>query len=200
MQAKQCLLAAAVAAASAALLPTTASAQTAGTRTSMLPGTTSGYVGANLARPDYGIDCTPAFSCSDPSYGGKVYVGGAWSEVLGLELGYINFGKAERAGGHARAQGVSLSALGNFPVTDAFNVFGRVGTTYARTRTSASPFALPSVATGNRNTFGVAFGVGVGYELNNNIDIVGEWERHRLKFVSGRDNIDMLSVGVRYRY
>lgn len=197
MQAKQCLIAAAAVAVSAAFLPSTVDAQTRG---SVLPGTTSGYVGANLARPDYGIDCAPTFSCSDPSYGGKVYVGGAWSEVLGLELGYVNFGKAERAGGHARAQGVNLSVLWNFPVTDVFNVFGRVGGTYARTRTSASPFALPAAATGNRNTFGLAFGAGVGYELNNNIEVVGEWERHRLEFVSGRDNVDMLSVGVRYRY
>ena len=197
------LITAAIAAATAlplaAFAQTTTGARTTGDR-SFIPGTTQGYFGASLTRPDYAVPCTAGFSCADPDWGAKLYVGGKWSDVVGVELGYVNFGRAERAGGHARAQGVTLSALGNWPVTQQVDLFARLGTTYARTRTSASTFAQPFVPTGNRNTFGLAYGAGASFEVAQNVAIVGEWERHRLRFVSGRDNVDMLSIGARWQF
>ena len=196
-------LIAAVIAATAAL-PLAAAAQQAGGTTAgqrgLLPGTTEGYVGANLGRPDFNVPCTAGFACSDPSLGWKIYAGGKWNEVVGVELGYIDFGKAERSGGNARARGVALSALGNWPVTQQVDLFARLGGTYARTRTSAATVIDPVVPTGNRNTFGLNLGVGVSFDVAPNVAIVGEWERHRLRFVTGRDNVDMLSVGARWQF
>lgn len=196
----------AAAVAIAAALPLLAQAQSSTGRTpmtsstaesySLLPGTTRGYVAANIGRAEFDTSC--AFNCDDPDISGKFVTGGSWSQVIGIELGYIYFGSATRNGGDTDAQGVNLSLVGNLPIGDVFNVFAKVGTTYGWTDVSAAPgFGF---ASGSDSGFGLSYGAGVGFDLNRNWTLLAEWEQHRLKFVSGRDEVSLLSVGVKYRF
>ncbi len=163
---------------------------------SLLPGTTRGYVAGSLGRAEFDAFCQ--FNCDDPDISGKVVTGGSWSDIIGLEVGYIYFGSANRNGGDTDAQGVNLSLVGNLPIGDVFNVFAKVGTTYGWTDVSAAPgFGF---ASGTDNGFGLSYGLGVGFDLNRNWTVIGEWEEHRLKFVGSRDEISLLSVGVKYRF
>ncbi len=166
---------------------------------SFLPGTNRGYIGVNLARPDFDdLACTPGFACDDPDVAFKVYTGGLWSDVIGGEVGYIYFGEASRAGGDANAHGVNLSVVANIPFHQQFSAFAKIGTTYAWTERTA--VAGTGVRVGDENDFGISYGFGVGFGLTPNVQLVGEWERHNVKFASGDSDIDLLSIGARYRF
>jgi OmpA-OmpF porin, OOP family len=162
---------------------------------SLLPGTTRGYVAGSLGRAEFDTFCN--LNCDDPDISGKVVTGGSWSDIVGLEVGYIYFGSANRNGGDSDAQGVNFSLVGNLPIGDVFNVFAKVGTTYGWTDVSVAPGFGRS---GTDNGFGLSYGLGVGYDLNRNWTVIGEWEEHRLKFVGSRDEVSLLSVGVKYSF
>lgn len=175
---------------------TTAAAQTGA---SFVPYTRSGYVGLNVGRPDYRLGCSPAFACDDPNTSFHIYTGGSVNDWLGMEVGYLNMGKADRLGGTTRGQGLNLAVVGSVPLGQSFKAFGKVGTTWARTEVSASPAA--GVATGDENGFGLAYGAGVEYSLSNAWSLVAQWDRHRMKFAGNlRENVDAASIGARFKF
>jgi OmpA-OmpF porin, OOP family len=165
---------------------------------SWIPYTTSGYVGINLGRSDFKADCIVLYSCDSKSTAAKVYTGGLLQENIGLEVAYVNFGRVDRFGGNQRAYGLNLNLVGNIPMADAFHLTGRLGTTYSWSRTTAAA-ELPT-ATGRDKGFGLAYGVGVGYDVNPTNQVSLEWERHRVPFATAKQDIDMLSVGWKLKF
>lgn len=168
-------------------------------RSSFIPYTQQGYVGLNVGQSKY--DLNPGaggLGFDDTGTATKLYAGGYFNPNFGLEFGYLNFGNANRVGGTTKAQGLNLSLVGRLPLNEQFDVFGKVGTTYARTRTSGYPGL--GVATGKDNGFGLSYGLGVRWAFNPQWAAVLEWERHRLDFADGKSNTNMTTLGVQYRY
>jgi OOP family OmpA-OmpF porin len=166
---------------------------------SLLPGTRRGYVGLNVGRPDYKLgDGTGLYDNDDPDTRLHLYTGGLVNDWLGAEVGYLNEGKAERGGGTTRAQGLNLSLVLRAPIGQ-FNVFGKVGATYGRTRVSAD--ALSGIDEGRDSGWGRSLGAGVGFDFTPNVGVVLEWSRHRFHFAGDvRDDVDATSVGLLYRF
>ncbi len=92
---------------------------------------------------------------------------------LGVELGYLNAGKARRLGGDTEAHGFNLSLVGRAPVNEQFDLFGKVGTTYGRTRTSGASGL--GVQTGKEDGFGMSYGVGARWAFTPQWAAVIEW-------------------------
>jgi OmpA-OmpF porin, OOP family len=162
---------------------------------SWLPFTHSGYWGFNLGAPDYEKNCAAGFSCKDPNVGGKIYLGGQFNQWLGAEIGYVNMGKLERNGGDTSAYGVNLSLVGTLPVNDVFSAFAKVGTTYGWTKTEGAVGP-----TGKADDFGLSYGAGVGFNLSPRIQLLAEWDRQSFKFVDQKADVDLYSVGLRFRF
>ena len=164
-------------------------------RGSWLPG---GYAGINLGRPNYRLDCGPG-GCDQPSLSGNAYVGGMFTPNFGAEVGLLGLGDLERAGGDTRAEGVNFSLVGRAQVGAGFGVFGRVGTTWGRTRIDAAPGA--GIATGRASGWGPAYGLGVDWAFSSNWSAVLDWQRHRFDF-AGDDNgwVRSTSIGLKYRF
>lgn len=164
---------------------------------SLLPWTSYGYVGVNLGVGNWGTPCAGPYTCDDNAFAGKVYTGGLFSRLIGLEVGYINFGQPDRAGGSWRAQGANASVVLNLPL-DAFNLFGRAGATYGWTQSDAAlGSGLPS---GSDDGWGISYGAGFGFDLTRNWAVTAEWDRQRFNFVTGSDYLDLYSLGVRYKF
>lgn len=181
---------------------TTSSAMSAnanGQRDSFLPYTQQGYVGVSAGQSKYDLRSgTGGFPTDDSDQALKIYTGGYFHPNLGVELGYLNAGRADRIGGTSRAQGLNLSLVARAPLTEQFDVFGKLGTTYSRTRTSGnSGFG---VATGSDSGFGLSYGAGVRWAFNENWAAVLEWERHKMRFADGKSDVDLTTLGVQYRY
>jgi OmpA-OmpF porin, OOP family len=62
-----------------------------GTRYSWIPFTTHGYVGASVGESNFDIDCASGFSCDRKATGFKVFTGGRFHDVIGLELSFWNW-------------------------------------------------------------------------------------------------------------
>lgn len=165
---------------------------------SWLPYTTRGYVGISGGKADYDVPCTAGFSCDDSNEAFKIYTGGMLNQNFGLELAYLQGGEADRAGGNVKARGVNISLVGLLPFNETFEAFGKVGGTYGWTKTSAS--ALSGVETGKEEGGGVSYGVGLNVFFTPNWGAVVEWERHRFHFASGKEDVDLATVGLKYRF
>ncbi len=167
---------------------------------SLLPYTRRGYVGVNLGRPDFSLSCGGGgLACDDPNVAGKVYTGGMFNDFLGLEVGYLNMGGADRAGGKTRAHGANISLVGRLPVASSFSLFGKVGTTYGRTKVSTQP--LSGIEGGKDRGWGASYGAGLSYDLNAKSSIVLEWESHDFHFAGeGREAVRNTSLGYVHRF
>ena len=170
-------------------------------RSSVLPYTQDGYIGLSGGRSAYSLNGGPsglglAYDDSDSAY--KLYAGGFFHPNVGVELGYLNAGTARRLGGETKAHGFNLSLVGRAPLTEQFAVFGKIGTTYGRTRTSG--LAATGVELGKENGFGLSYGLGARWAFTPQWAAVVEWERHKFKFSDGGDHVNLTTVGVQYRF
>jgi hypothetical protein len=167
---------------------------------SLLPYTRRGYVGVNLGRTEFDTACgSGGYGCDNPNVSGYFYTGGLFNDWVGLELGYMNSGRADRSGGRTRAEGLNVSLLLRAPLGQ-FNAFIKGGTTYAQTRVSSGP--LSDVPSGKRRAWAPSYGAGLGFDFTPNHGLVLEWNRTEMRFVGidGRQNVDTTSLGYVYRF
>lgn len=167
---------------------------------SLLPYTRRGYFGINLGKPEFNSSCgTGLYSCDDPSTGVSIYTGGLFNDWVGMELGYMNTGKADRAGGTTRAQGVNVSLVLRAPL-GAFNVFAKGGAIYGQTKVSSD--LLSGVPEGKRRGWGGSYGAGVGFDFTPTSGVVLEWSRNEFRFPGrdGREDVDTTSLGYVHRF
>jgi OOP family OmpA-OmpF porin len=169
-------------------------------RASGLPGTRT-YLGLNLSRSRYNVSCgTTALLCDDSDRVPQFYAGSMIGNFWGVELGYLDMGRIARAGTETRAQGLNLSLVGKAQVARSFGVFGKVGTTYGRSDTSAMG-ASSSIATGAEYGFGLSYGAGVSVDFTPRLSARLEWDSNDFRFAGGgRDPVRSTSLGLQYRY
>jgi outer membrane autotransporter protein len=121
------------------------------------------------------------------------------NEVLGLEIGYTDFGTISVLGGETEAWAVPLTLTAGIPLGQRFNVFAKAGGVYARTDVSVS--LTDSISErGSRNGWGWTYGAGATFAVTPNVAIRADFDRHKLDFVGGRRDVDMLSAGVQFRF
>ena len=159
-----------------------------------------GYIGFNAGRSDFGGGCgIRAFNCEDNDTAYSLYGGSLLNSNFGLELGYTDFGRIARGGGTTRAHGINLSAVGQYPLTQSFSVFGKLGANYGRTEVTS--VAGSGVAAGKESGFASTYGLGVNFDITQQLAAVVQWDQTNLKFFgSGREHINTTSVGLKYRF
>ena len=157
------------------------------------------YLGLSVGRTEAKVDCgNDLFSCDKRTTSTKLTLGTEFLPFLGGELQLFDGGKVSRGDGKASIKSADLFVVGKMPV-GPLAAFGKVGTSYARTESSAS--VLSGVNEGKANGWGPSFGVGVSYDLSKQATVVAEWEQRRIEFAGeGRQNVDTTSVGLRYNF
>ena len=133
-------------------------------------------IGASIGSTDFKTDCSGTASCDTTDIGFKI--SGAVSD-----------------------SGVAIYAIGILPI-DAFSFYGKAGFTRLDTKVSASASGISGSDTSTNNNF--AWGVGAAYAINMNLSANLEWERYKAEFsdlgLSAKDNIDLVSLGMKYRF
>jgi len=168
---------------------------------SWVPFTSRGYIGINVGKPSYANSCgvNGTFNCDNPKAAFNLYTGGMLNDYLGLELGYVNMGTADRGGGTTNAQGLNLNLMGRLPLGGSnFSVFGKGGTTFSRTRVSAD--ITSGLATGTDHGWGGFYAAGLGYNVSKDSTVVLEWQNHSMSFVDGRHDVRSTSLGFVQRF
>ena len=172
----------------------------AGPAASMLtPGDT--YVSLSAGTADLSRPIT-AFGLFGGNQQGQAYgvaIGNYFANHnYGVELGYTDFGKANRYGGSTKVDGINLSLIGRLPLNPSFNLLGKIGTTYSRTDVSAS--AASGVTTGSDRGFGWSYGVGAEYLFHPNWSGVLQYDEHYVKYPGTTERVSATTLGIRYRY
>jgi OmpA-OmpF porin, OOP family len=208
MAALRTVLCSLIATAAVLILPVSAQAQAAGSpgsaadtsRTSWLPSTAHSYLGLNLGRSQFNVPCgTIALLCDDKDRSVDIYAGTMLGNYWGVEAGYLDMGRIARAGGQTKAQGLNLSLVGKAPLGSSFGVFGKLGTTYGRTETSAAVGS--GIVPGTERGFGLSYGAGVSYDFTPHISATLQWDSNDFRFPgTGRDAVRSTSLGLQYRY
>ncbi len=157
------------------------------------------YLGLSLGRSSYNLSCpTTSLTCDDTDTAVRLYGGAMMADHWGVEIGYLDLGRMAREGGKTRAQGLNLSLVGKAPLVSALGVFGRLGTTYGRTETTASSSAI---AAGTEKGFGLSYGAGLSYDFTPRLSATLEWDSNDFRFAGGgRDPVRSTSLGLQYRY
>ena len=121
-----------------------------------------------------------------------------------LEIGYAGFSK--NSGGDANVSAsiepnsYYAAAVGIYPVSQAFSIYGKLGVARSRTRISARLFTQTFATTQSETT--LAAGFGVSYAVAPNIDLTLEYLN--LGKVVKEDGFDVkaaqLTVGARFSF
>lgn len=164
---------------------------------SWLPGSRT-YLGLTLGRSQTDLSCSAAsLLCDRQDRSAQLYAGTMIGNFWGVELGYIDMGRAARAGSETRAQGLNLSLIGRARVANSLGVFGKVGTTYGRTETSSLG---AGIATASGQGFGLSYGAGLSFDFTPRLSATLEWDSNDLRFGGGRDPVRSTSLGLQFRY
>jgi len=159
-----------------------------------------GSLGVSGGQSKFDNEChdTNLFNCDHTDSAWKVYAGGQFSRIIGLEFGYTDFGKVAASGGDTKAWAGNLSLTAGVPIGERFDVFAKGGGVYARTDVSASPTTL--FDTGHKSGWGYTYGVGATFSITPQWQIRADWDRYNLDFVGGSRDVDLASAGVQFRF
>jgi opacity protein-like surface antigen len=160
----------------------------------------SSYLELGIGQSDYSLgNGIGVFDSDDGDTAYSIRGGSFFNANLGMEIGYTNFGKVNRAGGSTKAEGINLSLVGRMPLSPSFNVLGKIGTTYSHTSVSSDPASL--VAAGSEKDFGLSYGIGAEYLITPQWSGVLQYESTKMQFAGDRsDRVGLTSLSARYRF
>jgi OOP family OmpA-OmpF porin len=152
-------------------------------------------------------------SDSGGSYQWRLQGGYRFNPYLALEVGYIDFGKADyqaaysggSAQGSLKAGGVDMAALLLLPLNDSFSVFGKLGVVDATVKANLQAGAPAASATGDTSVNSVRplLGLGATYKLTDNVDLRADYDYVSALGSSsktGTMDINMFSMGAVYNF
>ncbi|WP_426101624.1 outer membrane beta-barrel protein [Massilia sp. TSP1-1-2] len=97
----------------------------------------------------------------DRETGAGLFLGYQFNETYGLEVGYARLADFDAAPGvNVKLNQMSLSGIATLPLSNGFNVFGRLG--YNRIDAKASG----SSRSATEDTSGALYGIGLGYNFS----------------------------------
>ena len=152
---------------------------------------------------------TATSSVDDNDLGWKIFGGYNINKYFGLELAYVDLGEADAnitvtaptaatVNATAEGDGFTIAGIARYPVSEQFDVFGKVGAFVWDTEVTASVASgatTAAISAGDNGT-DVMFGFGAEYEIANNFGIRAEWERYKLN----GDDADLFSLGLEYDF
>jgi OmpA-OmpF porin, OOP family len=152
-------------------------------------------------------------SDSGGSYQWRLQGGYRFNPYLALEVGYIDFGKADyqaaysggSAQGSLKAGGVDMAALLLLPLNDSFSIFGKLGVVDATVKANLQAGAPAASATGDTSVNSVRplLGLGATYKLTDNVDLRADYDYVSALGSSsktGTMDVNVFSMGAVYNF
>lgn len=151
-------------------------------------------VGGSVGSSHWQGDGVGGIASDDSDTGYKLYLGWGFTPNFGLEAGYVDLGEFHGPLGSLKADGAYLDAVGTLPLGLGFSGLGRVGVFNGRLRSDR--LGLGDSDRGSN----WKVGLGVQYDFNPKVSLRGEWERYRFDALDTRDDADLYSIGLNYRF
>ncbi|HET9680368.1 MAG TPA: outer membrane beta-barrel protein [Gammaproteobacteria bacterium] len=119
----------------------------------------------------------------------KVYAGGTFGEIFGMELSYIDFGDAEDSGFTVAVDGYTIAATAGSPASGNFRFYGKIGQLFWESEFGSDDSVIEGGDFDGNDTF---YGVGMRYAMTQGIGMRVEYETYNLDQL----DIDMPSVSL----
>jgi OOP family OmpA-OmpF porin len=156
------------------------------------------YLGAGAGQATIEIDDNEVDFDQD-DFGWKAFAGYRFGSYFGVEGGYVSLGEPDDTvlgvDIEVDADGWDLFAVGFWPIGTRWDLFGKVGF-IAWSADVKGSFEGISVSD-DQDGEDLAFGLGVGWNMNDHFSFRGEWEYFD---IDDTDEVYMLSVGAVYRF
>lgn len=143
------------------------------------------------------LQCAPGFPCEDKDQAFRVYAGGRFSNIFGLEIGALNIGKYQANGGEADGWGADIALLAGIPIGANSAIFAKVGTIYARTEVASD---VPGAPSGKERGFGFRYGVGGQLGLTREWALRADYDRYDVAFPGDHRDLETVMLGVQYTF
>jgi OOP family OmpA-OmpF porin len=146
------------------------------------------YVGAGIGI--FGVE-EGSFDESDTGF--KLFGGWMFNQYVGGELEYIDGGTVGDSDLGVDSTGINLALKGNWPVTEQFDVFGKVGYFFWD-----ADIDLTGDSGQEQNESGsdLSWGIGAGYDFTPNFGVIAEWQWFQIE----EADADMMSASVVWKF
>jgi opacity protein-like surface antigen len=162
-------------------------------------------IGAATADHDYSLSGRGASNVNSDGYktSAKIFGGVELDQRYGVEAGYTDFRKSDfsytapngAAGrGQSDGYGVYVAGKATAPINDQLSAYGKLGVAYSKRKLSSN--------TGmnmENNDTGVYAGVGLQYNINQQVALTAEYERYGKSKDFGA-KADVWTVGAKYSF
>jgi OOP family OmpA-OmpF porin len=158
------------------------------------------YIGLSVGKSDFSLGSSSGiFSTdqNDTSY--RLNAGNYFNPNWGADIAYTDFGKISRSGGTTKADALSLSLIGKYPMSNSVKLLGKLGASFGRTSVTSS--AASGVLAGDTTGVGILYGLGFEFAMSPQWSALLEYDSHNLKFAGDRfERVGAATVGIRYAY
>lgn len=158
------------------------------------------YIGAGIGQSHAEISSLGSFSEND--FGYKIYGGYRFQKYFAAELFYLDLteiGSAEKPGGTSvEASGFGVGVLGAYPLTETFEVFGKLG--LLRWSTDLNMNTGVTIVSMSDDGTDPGFGIGLLSRINEQFTFRLEIETYDVQFATLDGSVSLLSFGVLYRF
>lgn len=163
------------------------------------------YVGAGIASADHEFKRSGATNIDTEGYkaSGKLFAGYEFNQNWGVEAGWTDFRKSDvnysiggvNTRGETDGRALYLAAKATLPVNEQFSVYGKLGA--ARTKSELETLnAAQNMSRSKTEAYGA---LGAEYKLNQNVSLVGEYERYGKSKDFGA-KADVFTIGAKYMF
>ena len=160
------------------------------------------YGGAGGVMTTLSGGCDAAHSsCDQGSSGYKAFVGFQLIPLTAVEVGYVDFGKAEGTGRSLEANAVYVAGVLRATILDRVTLFGKLGVQRWDAKGNLGTTS-PGTKQSDDGYNGMA-GVGVSVRVVGPLGIIGEVERYQgvgNSETTGKANVNVYSLGLVVRF
>lgn len=188
-----------------ALIASAAAMSAAQAQTQTQTGAPRAYVGAGVAIADHEFKLAGATNVDTSDYkaSGKFFGGYDFNQTWGVEAGYTNFRDARvsyaiggaNVSGETDGESFYVAAKATMPINAQLSLYGKLGAAHNK-----SELVTQNAAQNQSDSETEAYGaVGAEYKLNQNLSVIGEYERYG----NSRDfgaKADVWTIGAKYSF
>lgn len=166
------------------------------------------YIGGHLGQAQAKSTCNdfsgPGISCDDKDVMWRILGGYQFNRNFAVEAAYSDFGevKATGPGGTAsvKAHALELVGVGILPIADRFSVYGKLGVYHATTDGQVRTVSVRADASDTATE--LTYGFGAAYDITRQMTLRAEYQKYNDMGGDnvGKDDIDVLSVGLLFRF
>lgn len=163
------------------------------------------YLGAGIASADHDFKMSGATNVDTEGYkaSGKIFGGYEFDQTWGVEAGYTDFRKSDvnysiggvNNRGETKGHAYYLAAKATLPVNEQFSVYGKLGATRVKSELETLN-AAQNMSRSKTEAYGA---LGAEYKLNQNVSLIGEYERYGKSKDFGA-KADVFTIGAKYAF